>query len=166
MAVIVAEFQFYRGDGNVLILKEAALTDVLSNYECYMLAKPPCNLNTFTSKTQQSIEYVYAHIHGIPWYAGTMDLNHMEKIIKKVVSEAHIVYVKGLEKVKFLLGLTGCESEKIVNMDEYPNISKTSQRRPYFCCPFYHPYHNKMRCALEQSTRYRDYLRENYYFNY
>ncbi|KAK7590536.1 hypothetical protein V9T40_002149 [Parthenolecanium corni] len=82
-----------RGDGNVLILKEAALTDVVSNYECYMLAKPPCNLNTFTSKTQQSIEYVYAHIHGIPWYAGTMDLNHMEKIIKKVISEAHIVYL-------------------------------------------------------------------------
>lgn len=164
MAILVVEFQAYPMPDETFILKEAAMADVVSNLQKQLIAKPPCSFNMFSTWNRRTLKYVQNKVHGIPWDAGYIEIESVEEQIKKAIQEADVVYTKGIHKVNFLLNLTGAPVNKIVNLDKFPSISKTVERNPNFQCQYNHPRHNKLRCALEQAIRYRDFLRENYYF--
>ncbi|KAK7576775.1 hypothetical protein V9T40_013061 [Parthenolecanium corni] len=159
MAVIVIAYQGFLMPDNETIMKEVAIVDVTSNMEKQMISKPPCCIKVFSARFQAHLRYVADKIHGIPWCHGYMDIEDVEEQVKKAVDEADIVYVKGLVRVNYLLNLTKAPIHKIVNLDEFPNISKTVDRNHMFRCQFKGLRHSNLRCALEQAIRYRDYLR-------
>lgn len=162
MAILVIDYQASLPG----ILKEVAIVDITSNMEQYYIAEPHVELHTYSSSFQRTADYAFKHIHGIPWSAGNIPLADVEFALRRAIDNAKLVYIKGFDRVKFLLGLTGCPTEKIIDLDEFPDITKTTQRRKFYRCYYDHPRHNNLRCALEQATRYRDYLRNNYYYCY
>lgn len=164
MAVLVIEFQGYLTIGNEFFMKEVAIVDVTSNMEKHFLVKPPVPFGELSDRLQKNAEYVRRHIHGIPWNFGSSSVNDVEAEVIKMITDASLVYTKGLTKVQYLTELADCPSEKIVNLDEYPGVGKTTEKDPFFRCPHSHPTHNALRCALEQAVRYRDYMREYYYY--
>ena len=164
MAVIVIAYQAFPLPDKSIALKEVGIVDVVSNYECQYLAGPPCKIDVFSARHRQTLRYLVDKVHGIPWNAGIVPLEDVEEVVKKAVREADLVYIKGLERLTYLMNLTGESIDKFVDLDEVPYISATVERRPHFRCQYDHPHHSRLRCALEQAIRYRDFLRANHYF--
>lgn len=164
MAIVVMSIQFFPMPDKTYVIKEVAMVDVVSNMEKLLIAKPPCNINVFSARHRKTLRYVVDKVHGIPWNVGYMDLEDVEEQVRKTVDEADLIYIKGLDRVNFLLNLTGVPVHKIIDLNEIQNIGKTTERNYSLQCQYSHPRHNNLRCALEQAIRYRDFMRENYYY--
>lgn len=164
MAFLVIDFQGFPMPDKTFAIKELAIVDVASTHESYYVAQPPCHIGFFSARHQRTIQYVTDRVHGIPWDAGYVPLDVVEKALKKAVDNADLVYIKGSDRLSFVMLLTGCPARKIVDLDTFQGIPRTVDRNFGVSCICKAPNHDNLRCAMEQSARYRDYLRHNHFF--
>lgn len=165
MAFIVVDFQGFPLPDKSFAIKELAIVDVTSNFETQYLAKPPCPLSNFCDRHCNTIRYVHQNIHGIPWKAGYMELADVECELKIAVLAANKVYIKGLDRLNFVLMLTSCNPHKLIDLDQFEGIPRTIERNKSFVCNYRCANHDRLRCAMEQAIRFRDFLRRNVYFH-
>lgn len=169
MASYIVDFQAFKGLVNEFYLKEVAIVNIHSDTVYHWIIRPPtmyCNLN---EEMQLRVNYLTYKIHGIPWQTGYIDESEVIALMKNILKNAAVVYIKGSERVTYLRNLLkGYRNVTVYDLDHFEEFLKPECKKKNlkFKCTYDRPNHKKLRCALEQVTRYRDILRKEFYAVY
>jgi hypothetical protein len=105
------------------IPKELAIYDGirLSNY----LFKPPFKRSMLSDVDEKIVTWSEEY-HGLEWESGCMNLCEIDDIIKNVYNlfNKPKIFVKGVEKTKFIKGILNAESIVSIPVASDPKISK------------------------------------------
>lgn len=112
--------------------------NVMSHY----IFRAPFPLSTLPLPLQQQAKWVSNNHHCIEWDEGFTPVHLFPKILQRLVRDAHVVYVKGYEKVKFLQKYT---DKHIIEIEEHPALSPSEPS----CM-----YHVKSHCYCALSNVY------------
>lgn len=119
--------------------KELALFD--GTHISHYIFKPPKKYSTLSVENKIQIHWLENNFHGLKWSVGYVPLSELTNILKHETSN-NIVYVKGLEKTRYIQNIVGSEF-----VEEYPHTEPALHKilRKPSC--FYHtiPYGH---CAI------------------
>ena len=105
--------------------------------------------------------WLQRNYHGIPWNSGDVPYEKASEILRNNLQHADIIYVKGLEKIKWLKYFIG-EFCNIVNLDDfdYPSLRKFRKKSP--CSQ--HCSVSEFNCAMENVKLLKSWLHLNHFF--
>lgn len=154
---------------NEFIVKELSIIKIdpssLSQYgrndvEC-LLFQPPYPWINLSPKFKFSNLWLVRNHHGIPWNAGDIPYDHLHIIMNNKLKNATYIFVKGVEKMKWLeqnLQLTS----NIINM-EVMGCPSLKTLRVSACIFFnYHRHVSDHHCAAENGRRLRMWFMEKF----
>lgn len=125
------------------MLKELAIYDGTrsSNY----LFKPPFNKQMLSIRDEKVVNWS-ENYHGLEWNSGYTDLNEIEDILKHVLRNyiSPKIYVKGLEKSKFLKRFLEIDCVYNIPNEREPILSKFKKIPECYFHKDINPWH----CAL------------------
>uniref|UniRef100_A0A1B0B254 Uncharacterized protein n=1 Tax=Glossina palpalis gambiensis TaxID=67801 RepID=A0A1B0B254_9MUSC len=115
--IIINAHGFY--SANKFILKEVCISDFDSQIKNFII-QPPFKYSKLMTKDRITNNWLYKHFHGLQWDDGNSTLTDVKEYLKSSI-EKHTqnptVYVKGLEKLKWVKTLIGKEI-CILNLDD------------------------------------------------
>lgn len=97
---LLLDFQYLRGNGNQIFIKELGYMFTNSIVPEYFLFKPPYDEAELTKRTKSQNDFNYQYINGLSWNSGYLDYNNLRKVLK--FDDTLLVLVKGYEKKRFL----------------------------------------------------------------
>lgn len=144
--------------------KELAIVGIDSNTVEHYLIRPRVPFSVLSDELRKQATYVIKHIHGLSWESGFIDLHDALNAATKTLRNANVIYVKGLERARYVRDLVKNQSSstKVVDLNDFPAFLRCNtrpQRIRYQHCSYTSGNHRELRCSLEQATRYRDVLR-------
>lgn len=167
MTVYIVDFQAFKNLTNEFFLKEVAITCVHSNVTYHWMISPPTRYSYLQPEFQSRVDFLTDNIHGIPWNTGYIEERVVLKKMRKILKDASFVYIKGGERCKYIQCLMKDYPHiSVLDLDNFDHLFRNSVKIPHFRCHYNTPKHNRLRCALEQATRYRDILRKDFYSVY
>jgi hypothetical protein len=98
----VVDFQAFKSPSNEYILKELAIVRVDTNIIQHCFIKPPVSSTALGWEQYRQNKYITKYIHNIPWNYGHVELRHALHILNDTLTNATVVYVKGLERAQYL----------------------------------------------------------------
>nr|ACE75263.1 hypothetical protein GFP_L5_0110 [Glyptapanteles flavicoxis] len=104
---------------------------------------------------------VFETCHYIPWTQGQIPYDRLTKIIGKAVANKQFIYVKGLEKKRWLQNIV--KSKTIIDLEnlDCPPLKKRQDFQSNFCNS--HEQHAPMYwCALENVKKLKEWFLKNY----
>ena len=154
----IVDLQGFKRPENNFILKELAIISVNDSSEqpTTFLFQPPCPWSDLPIRYMCMNAWLQRNCHGIPWNSGDVPYEKVGEILRNNLQHADIIYVKGLEKIKWLKNFIG-ESYNIVNLDDfdYPPLRKY---RTKSSCP-HHRSVSEFNCAMENVKLLKSWLR-------
>lgn len=146
-------FQLSRGD---FVIKELAF---FSTNDCpswgVWYFEPPKPFDDLTFNLRKQCVWVTTNIHRMNWQEGSLPYSNVKKIIFLLFEMFTHVYVKGLQKVKFLEMVTGY---KCINLEDF-SCPKVEELFPsYSFCSVHEP--NFKHCAVAKTTAYASFLKK------
>lgn len=98
----ILDLQGFR-KSNSFILKEAAYVSVEEkDSPSVLLFQPPCFWSSLTDEDQRVNSWLEANYHGLSWEIGDIPYYHMVDVLQNDLEKASKIYIKGLEKKKWL----------------------------------------------------------------
>ena len=90
-----------------------------------LLFQPPCPWSDSPIRYAYTNAWLQRNCHGIRWNSGDVPYEKASEILRNSLQHADIIYVMGLEKIKWLKNFIG-EFYYIVNLDDfdYPSLRK------------------------------------------
>ena len=167
MAVYVVDFQAFKTLYNEYLLKEVAIVNVHTDAVYQWTVRPHTSYYRLTPKMQSRVRFLTDHVHGIPWCAGYIDERDVIELMQNILKNASSLYIKGTERVKYLANMLRMYRSVTVfdiNGLEESTLQQYREKISDIRCKFDSAKHKKLRCALEQATRYRDMLRREFYY--
>lgn len=106
--------------------KEVCVSGVDSKITTFLIA-PPIEYSELTNKDRITNKWLCNHLHGLCWNDGNITHEEFSQYLVVYLKKEQdiIVYVKGIEKVRWLRQLLGKKEQiQIVDLDEFncPNI--------------------------------------------
>lgn len=101
LAVIV-DFHFLIGDDGTEIVKELAIMDVTRFAGRHWIFEPPANAIVSNPKHVKTNQWLTDNFHGIAWTDGETSYAKLQSILDKNTFPFNYVFVKGLQKKRFL----------------------------------------------------------------
>lgn len=151
---------------NNLFAKEVCVVGVDSEIKTFLIL-PPFKYSELTYKDRITNKWLYNHLHGLCWNDGNSTLNEFREYIISYLKKEHyhIIYVKGIEKVKWLSQLLGEMEIYIYNLDDFncPNIRTLYKSNININICKYHRNSCKEMCAKKSAILYRNFI--NLYVN-
>lgn len=95
---VIVDVQGFKDCKNNFIIKEFALAT--TEYTQTYLIKPPYTYSKLTSEERKQVNWIERN-RGIYWREGYIDYHEFKRIIKPILAKKQ-VFVKGLEKVKWI----------------------------------------------------------------
>lgn len=123
MGIVIIDVQGFKDDFNKFIVKELAVSlSETENYN-YFIASP-FDFNKLSPSLQKQSKWLTKNFHKIAWTYGSENLKNVLKSIQISTSTADLIYVKGIEKQKWVSELlkTNIIIENIENID-CPNFT-------------------------------------------
>lgn len=115
----VIDFQAFKSVDDEFIVKELAIVKIDGDSEFNMVFKPHQPYSTLPRSMQDRVDYVSRRIHGIRWDSGSVDYYDVIGSIKdSLMNEARIIFVKGLERSKYIRNFLE-DTVKVENLDDY-----------------------------------------------
>ncbi|KAK3919706.1 Calbindin-32 [Frankliniella fusca] len=105
MAYAFCDMQMLRGAKDEYVIKEFSLYS--SQYDGSRgttIFKPPYAETILTPEQRKRNTYISRHIHGLKWNSGTVPYEHLGDMIQDLLRDYNRIYVKGVEKLRLLLG--------------------------------------------------------------
>ena len=97
------DVQGFTRSSNLFQVKELAILPVDDlKLPTFCLFKPPCAFSKLLQEEQKTNPWVEKRHHGIPWDSGHVPHNSWIRILQDGLKDAIRIYVKGLEKKKWL----------------------------------------------------------------
>lgn len=124
--VLFIDFQGFKIENNQFLVKELAGFD--GHKVCHCLFEPPFPFESLPKKQQQQASWLIRNHHCIEWNEGTIPLQHLERIVHKLIDSTSpdcLVYVKGKEKANYLRKLT---NKPVFELKEQPRLTKTKPK--------------------------------------
>ena len=101
LAVIVDFHCFIDNDGNELV-KELAVMDVTAFASRHWIFTHPVETIVSNHKHVRTNRWLTDHYHGLTWTDGDTSYEHLVPILEKYTFPFNFVFVKGLQKKRFL----------------------------------------------------------------
>lgn len=99
----VADIQFFRGNDKDIIVKSFSFCKLFDDdIVQHFIFKPPFELGKLNLMRRREAVNVTLNYHHLNWDDGLIDYNLAVKIIQSALSDASEIFVKGLEKEKYL----------------------------------------------------------------
>ena len=123
----IVDMQGFQGHNDQFILKEIAATDLfIDNYCVSHIFLPPFEFNELSAKHKSTYAWLYRNFHGLSWDTGYMPYDQVDDVIKSMLSEANVIYVKGAEKKKFLDNILKVSID-VINLSENNKCPKLTE---------------------------------------
>lgn len=147
----VVDFEGFHLAPRRFIVKELAYCDIRDPavYECWSF-QPPHAFERLHRKKQLTYSWISRNLHGYRWEDGELPYAKLREIFLSIFNKYSKIYVKGLEKTKFVEYLSG---KTCFNLDDAncPKISDLS-----FSCGFHHA--SQYRCAQTKAVAYANFV--------
>lgn len=108
---IFIDVQGFKGSYNQFILKEIAVLSE-ENQVQHFIIQPTQSCSNLPHHLQVQAQWLYNNYHNLSWNGGFTDLDPVVKWISQILKEKHI-YVKGAEKVKWIIDLFQLDKENV-----------------------------------------------------
>lgn len=159
MTSAIIDFEGFQCGHNRFIVKELAVYVLNSpNIHNVWTFKSPFLFENLNKKKRLCHSWVTRNLHGIEWNYGDEDYKNLRYILTKLFQLFTRIYIKGLEKKRFLEYLSGRD---ILNLEDVncPKIEHLPHANVQ--CP--HHTLNHIHCALYKAIGFGNFLLENTY---
>ena len=149
----IVDIQGFKSMSNEFLMKEVCIIGVDNDYSYHVVIKPPFCYARLGSELLRRVDFLTRRIHGLEWDWGWVNETDVISVMKKILTNADKVYVKGSERVAFLERLV---KRPVVDLDifEYPAIDESK----YCSCYCALSRHSRLRCAFKKAVMYKEYL--------
>lgn len=113
--IVFVDIQGFK-DGKTFILKE--LCFVRGESVQHFIFKPPFKYNNLSIESKREAIYLTTLVHGFYWNEGKLDYSQIDKcfeslLLQQQVENNLIIYVKGMEKIRWLKELCKSSSKLV-----------------------------------------------------
>lgn len=163
MDSIIIDIQGFKRPFDEFVLKEIAAIIVKADKTAQpysILFAPPCGWTTLPKKYQIMNSWLERNFHGISWDSGDVPYETMTTIIEAFLKPARTIFVKGLEKKRWLNSFRDVSSASdIIDLEtlECPSLQKLPKIFPTSQCP-HHLNISKFNCAVENVKSLKSWL--------
>lgn len=117
MKSIIVDIQCFKKEGNQYVVKELAGYDGTKMF--HYIFKPPFRLNTLPPYLRQQVHWLSLNHHCIDWSEGFTPAHTFPIILKRMTTGFDTIYVKGLEKSKFIKQYI---EQPVLTLEEQPAL--------------------------------------------
>ena len=156
----IVDFQSFKLTSNEFAIKELAILKLGSRQTPDVFVfKPPCHWFDLPIRCRVENNWLEKNYLTMTWESGDIPYNQVESILKSALSDADKIYVKGLQKVKWLEKYFN----NVVNLEDIskcPTLKALKKWRiPDYLCK-HHQYSN-MVCAVYNVLLLEKYMNIN-----
>lgn len=155
----VLDFEGFQLKPGCFVIKELAIRGVGNNFQGHWLFSPPSSWESLSDKQRLIFSWVTRNMHNLSWNSGEIPYSHLQTILLSIAKNYTEIFVKGLEKKKFLQKLI---SNTIHNLEDWQCPKFDNLAQPNVIC-FIHPFHFN-HCALVKAAAFEKYI--NYSLRY
>lgn len=139
MSLVIVDLQGFKlVEDNEFICKEIAVINIKTDECVSKIFKPPFLWSALSNKNKKNVQWLTKYVHGLEWCSGDVSYDNLMTTIQELlsISEINKIYVKGLEKLKWLERFV---CKKIINLEDFdcPKLSK-------LCEPVQADYNNSL----------------------
>ncbi|GFS72303.1 uncharacterized protein TNCV_1827161 [Trichonephila clavipes] len=117
MTSAVIDFEGFQLSSELFVVKELAVCAVNDDsFRGSCLFKPPHSFDQLPKPKQCTYSWVTKNIHKIKWESGELPYFYFRYVLDVTMGMFTYIYVKGLQKKKFVHFLTGRE---ILNLNDF-----------------------------------------------
>lgn len=123
--IAFADLQGFFDNCNGFVIKEFSFIHANSLVSPHhFIFKPPYSWNKLNQNAKRRASYLLRFHHGLNWESGSIDYKHVKTCIDRLLlSNVKIIYVKGLEKIKWLQTLCPSSHVAILDMDDMQSLN-------------------------------------------
>lgn len=162
---IVADVQGFKTVNNKFIFKELAISKSLNEKDIQIfLFKPPNSYHLLPAKYKSENYWLRRNFHGLCWDDGNVSYSLVKDILRKHLQlKDTIVYVKGIEKLKWFQEALGDSHTKFINVEDLqcPSFEKLKMECSYLPCIFHEFIRNTPNCARENVKLIQNFLKRD-----
>lgn len=137
---LVVDVQCFKLENNKFLVKEFAGYDGAKIF--HYVFKPPFNRNCLPPNIQKQVAWLINNHHCIGWNEGHTPAHLFPEILRNMVKDHQNIYVKGLEKARFLEDIIG---KPVIVLEDTPALQMSEAK--CFC-------HRKNPCMCALSNVY------------
>lgn len=126
MNTYIVDFQGIGGLNKEFILKELAILYEGDHHHHHFIVTPPCNLSLLSTSLRRQAHWLYNNYHGLCWNGGYISFAKVKIFLRRKIQNG-TVYVKGIDKAKWLRNLLANENVEVKNVEDFfscPNLKK------------------------------------------
>ena len=99
----IVDVQGFKKSINQFVFKELAIVPLQEDVQpTVYLFEPSNHWNSLTAKYKSENAWLTRHYHGLEWFSGDIPYDELRLIIRDTLRSASALYVKGLEKKKWV----------------------------------------------------------------
>ncbi|XP_043466590.1 uncharacterized protein LOC122501309 [Leptopilina heterotoma] len=150
----VVDIQCFKRPYNEFVIKELAILPLQQDaHPLVYLFEPPYAWSRLPARYKCENRWLTNNYHGIDWAAGDVSYEKLQPIIKEVLIGTPTIYVKGLEKQKWLEKYTS----NVFNLDDFkcPSLKSFSVESSSTCTNHTRSFSN---CAVKNVCNLRNWL--------
>lgn len=149
----VLDFEGFQLKPDCFIVKELAIRGIGDNFQGHWLFSPPSSWENLSDKQRLMFSWVTRNMHNLSWNSGEVSYSHFQTILFSIVKNYTDIFVKGLEKKKFLQKLI---SNTIHNLEDWQCPKFDNLPQPNVTCSIHSLYFNH--CALGKAAAFENYI--------
>lgn len=153
MSAVVIDFQGFQLAPHSFVVKELAFYDIHHDYHGRWSFQPPYAWEKLSARKQKTYTWIIRNVHGMSWESGDLPYTALRRILMFLFEAYDTIYVKGLEKVKFLQKLS---PSNITNLNDMKCPKIQNLRIPTVKCPFHKPQFHY--CALNKVAAFSSFV--------
>lgn len=146
----IVDVQGFKKPIDEFVLKELSIIEVKGDeYEpLTLLLKPPCAWTALPEQYKIMNSWLQRNYHGITWNSGDISDQVAAKRIRDILKHARTIFVKGLEKKRWIARFMKRSLSTIVDMEslDCPSLQKLPTILSTIGCP-HHANMSKYNCA-------------------
>lgn len=107
---VIVDVQGFKSSGNRFVFKEIAVLYITDGSVTSFLVQPPFPWTHLPARCKSENSWLTRNLHGLSWDSGTIRYSDFHPVLRSILTTAVRIYVKGLEKMRWL-------------QEEYPDLS-------------------------------------------
>lgn len=153
MSAVVIDFQGFQLAPHSFVVKELAFYDIHHDYHGRWSFQPPHSWEKLSLRKQKSYAWVTRNIHGMSWQSGDLPYIALSRLLIFLFTSYETIYVKGLEKAKFLQKF--CQLN-IIDLNDMRCPKIQNLQIPAVKCTFHTP--KSHYCALNKVAAFASFV--------
>lgn len=147
MGEFVVDIQGFLKPAHEFIPKEVAIKSLDDGHELSFIFGPESDWDDLPAQYKSTNTWMIRNYHGLTYEFGSIPYLYIGKILKAILSDASIIYVKGLDKQRFLYN--HLEKCVIINLEKIDCTSLKNSEKKNKQCAFHAKLDDHFECSLK-----------------